>query len=261
VEISNYQIEEIVQERTRNLQQIVTQLVAELARRERVNKNLEKQMARLSGLDFIGQTAASIGHEIRNPMTTVRGFLQMLSTKLDCAQYQSYYSLMIEELDRANSIITEFLTLAKDSSNGLQRKNLNEVLQALEPLLKVRAVAKDSDFVLEQGDIPDIMLNEQEIRQLLLNLVNNGLEAMPDGGRLTVKTGWQAGQVVLAVADQGTGIPGEILGKLGTPFLTTKDEGTGLGLAVCYNIATNHDAVIDVDTGPGGTTFFVRFPA
>lgn len=114
---------------------------------------------------------------------------------------------------------------------------------------------------VELGEIPDLPLNEKEIRQLILNLVRNGLEAMNQGGYLLIKTFKSGEKVFLAVQDQGEGIDGDVLKKLGTPFFTTKDTGTGLGLAVCYNIAARHNASIEVETSPTGTTFYVQFKA
>lgn len=98
-------------------------------------------------------------------------------------------------------------------------------------------------------------------RQLILNLVRNGLEAMSPGGHLKINTSAENDEVVLAVRDYGKGINPDVLEKIGTPFYTTKESGTGLGLAVCYSIAARHDATINVETGPDGTTFFVRFKA
>ncbi|MDK2821651.1 MAG: two-component system, sporulation sensor kinase [Clostridia bacterium] len=105
----------------------------------------------------------------------------------------------------------------------------------------------------------DLLLDEKEIRQLILNLAHNGLEAMKFGGYLTIKTYMDGEEVVLAVQDEGKGIDSNIVNKLETPFLTTKETGTGLGLTVCYNIADNHNAVINFESDIYGTTFFVRF--
>jgi len=222
-------------------------------------KKLEKEMAGLDRLSLVGQMAAGIGHEIRNPMTTVRGFLQMLRGKQECSHYRDYYNLMIEELDRANSIITEFLSVAKNKPEGLKDNNLNSIIRALIPLIQSDAVNSSMDFVQDLGDIPNLPLNEKEIRQMLLNLVRNGLEAMDPGGMLTIKTYTEDEVVVLEVRDQGNGIEPHLLEKLGTPFITTKDNGTGLGLAVCYGIASRNNAAVKVNTGPWGTTFQVRF--
>lgn len=220
---------------------------------------VEKEMARLERLNLIGEMAASIGHEVRNPMTTVRGFLQMLGEKRDWGIYREYFNIMIEELDRANNIITEFLSLARNKPVDLKIISLNTILRSLSLLMAANGINSNVDVALELGDIPDVSLNEKEIRQLILNLVRNGLEAMNDGGKLTIKTYLENGEVVLAVQDQGQGIKADLLDKVGTPFFTTKEEGTGLGLAVCYGIADRHNATITMETGPSGTEFFVRF--
>jgi signal transduction histidine kinase len=203
--------------------------------------------------------AAGIGHEIRNPMTTVRGFLQILRSKKDCTQYKEYLNLMIEELDRANSIIMEYLSMAKNKPMELKTQNLNNILEALFPLIQADAMVSDKYIKFELATIPDLFLDEKETRQLILNLVRNGLEAMAPGGNLTIKTFTDGEEVVIAVQDQGKGIEPDVLEKIGTPFFTTKNQGTGLGLAICYSITARHNASIKVDTGSTGTTFSVRF--
>lgn len=220
---------------------------------------VEQEMARLERLNLVGEMAASIGHEVRNPMTTVRGFLQMLRGREEGVRYRDYYNLMIEELDRANSIITQFLTLARNKPVDLKAQNLNTVIRTLSPLITASAINSRIEVETELGDIPDMLFNEKEIRQLLLNLVRNGLEAMEPGGVLEIKTFTEGDEVVLSVKDQGKGIMPELLHRIGTPFFTTKDMGTGLGLAVCYSIATRHSASINLETSPAGTTFNVRF--
>lgn len=222
-------------------------------------KQFEKEIARLERLNLVGQIAAGIGHEIRNPMTTVRGFLQILGGKEKCIEYKKFFNLMIEELDRANLIITEFLSLAKHKALDIEVQNINVILKTLLPLMLADSMNIDKYVVVELGETPDFLMNEKEIRQLVLNLVRNGLEAMPPGGTLNIKTFTDGGEVVLSVQDQGKGIEPDVIEKIGTPFFTTKDNGTGLGLAVCYGIAARHNAIIKVETSPTGTTFFVRF--
>jgi PAS domain S-box len=222
-------------------------------------KQFEKEMARLSRLNLIGEMAAGIAHEVRNPMTTVRGFLQLLGNKKEYVQYKEYHELMIEELDRANSIITEFLSLAKDKVDYLEVRSLNSIIEIMYPLINAEARNCGKDVRIDFGNIPELLLNEKEIRQLLLNLIQNGLESMDTGGCLDIRTFVEDGEVVLMVKDQGNGIPHELLEKIGTPFFTTKANGTGLGLATCYSITKRHNARIDVETGAEGTTFYVRF--
>lgn len=223
-------------------------------------KQFEKVMHRLDRLNLVGQMAAGIGHEIRNPLTTVRGFLQLLSGKDNFLQYKEFFNLMIEELDRANTIITEFLSLAKDRAIELKMNNINNIIEAILPLISSDANANQVNINIDLAGVPDILLDEKEIRQLILNLVRNGFEAMDAGGELSISTYAENDEIILSVKDQGDGIAEDIIEKLGTPFFTTKDKGTGLGLAVCYSIAARHKAKIKVVTGKTGTTFLVRFP-
>ncbi|VBB07317.1 signal transduction histidine kinase 5tm receptor lyts transmembrane region [Lucifera butyrica] len=222
-------------------------------------KRLEEKLLRLDRLNMVGQMAASVAHEIRNPLTAVRGYLQMLNMKEERSVIKERYDLMIKELDRTNVIISEYLLLAKDKVPCRINCCLNTIVSALLPLLQATAVASNCSIKLSLNDIPDLFLDEKEIRQLLLNLVRNGLEAMPKGGELAIRTFFDKNQAVLAISDQGPGVPPQIIEKLGTPFLTTKCAGTGLGLPICYRIALRHNASIAIETSPEGTTFAVRF--
>ncbi len=222
-------------------------------------KKLELQMARLDRLNLVGQIAACIGHEIRNPMTSVRGFLQMLAGEEIYNQDKEHFELMIEELDRANSIITEFLSLARNKNIELKLNDLNSIVKGLFPIINAEALIQDKFAEINLEEIPKLLLDESEIRQLILNLARNALEAMSSEKGLMLKTLREGAEVILSVQDQGSGIDPNILGEIGTPFITTKEEGTGLGLPVCYSIAARHDATIEVESDAAGTTFFVRF--
>lgn len=222
-------------------------------------KQLQKDMARVDRLNLVGEMAAGIAHEIRNPITTVRGFLQLVQIQSNTAALEGNVELMIEELDRANNIITEYLSLAKIKPLNLTRKNLNNIILSLTPLLEADATLADKSLVLHLEEIPDALFDETQIRQMLLNLCRNGLEAMEAGGTLTIFTFKHNGDIVLKIKDQGKGIGPEIADKIGTPFVTNKEHGTGLGLAVCYSIAGRHNATITFESGDLGTTFCIRF--
>jgi len=223
------------------------------------HKRMSNQIARLDQLNLVGEIAASIGHEMRNPMTSVRGFLQMFMNDRSLTPYHEYFNLMIEELDRANQIISEFLSLAKNKTVNLEPSNLKLIIVALSPLIAVDAIKQDKHLVLDLKEIPDLLLDEKEIRQLIFNLVLNGLEAMTAGKTITIKTYAKGDDVFLEVADQGSGIKPEIMDKIDTPFFTTKENGTGLGLPVCHSIAMRHNATIDVKTSSKGTSFTICF--
>lgn len=221
---------------------------------------VEKEIAHLDRLNIVGEMAASIGHEVRNPMTTVRGYLQLFQRKKVFEPYYEQFSLMIEELDRANAIITEFLSLAKNKVFEIKRGNINDVIHTLLPLMQADALRMGHEVCIELGQIPDSDFSEKEIRQMLINLVRNALEAMVQNGLATIRTYADDECLYLEIQDTGIGIPDEIMNKLGTPFVTTKENGTGLGLPVCYRIAERHKAKIQVSTGLAGTKVTVVFP-
>lgn len=224
------------------------------------HRYMEKEIFRLDRLNLIGEMAASIGHEIRNPITAIRGFLQMLNEDDRYSEDQTYFEFMIEELDRANGIISEYLGIAKHKNITLVPKCLDEVIESIYPMLLADANYQEKNVILELGRPPMPLIDENEVRQLILNLTRNGLEAMEPGGILTITTQLEGDAVTLIVKDHGHGIPAEMMDKIGTPFITTKDNGTGLGLAVCYSIAARHNAPMTCDTCPQGTTFKIRFP-
>ncbi|MGE5454803.1 MAG: PAS domain S-box protein [Methylocystaceae bacterium] len=222
-------------------------------------KRIQKELARLDRLNLVGQMAASLGHEVRNPMTTVRGFLQIMQDQEGNLENQEYYKLMIEELDQGNKIISEYLALASDKKVDLCPCNLNSVLEQIYPLLRAEALLQEKWINYHLADISKLLLDEKEIRQLIINIANNGLDAMAPGGCLEISTTMEYGQVVLAVTDQGEGIDPSLVDRLGTPFLTTKKNGVGLGLAICYSIAQRHGASIDFASHDHGTTFRISF--
>jgi len=219
----------------------------------------EKKMARLDRLHLVGQMAVSIGHEVRNPMTTVRGYLQLFQNNEKYSEYKDRLDLMIEEIDRANAIITEFISLANYKAINLQRNNLNAVLNSILPLIQADALRTEQNVYFEPNDIPDVVFDKEEICQLVLNLVRNSLEATRFSGIIRIRTSLVNGQVVLSVYDTGHGISKDILDHLGTPFVTTKDTGIGLGLPICYSIAERNKATIHVKTSKTGTNFDICF--
>lgn len=234
-------------------------LRSEIEQEYREKARINDKLYRLDRLNLIGEMAASIGHEVRNPLTTVRGYLQFFEGKGGFKEYKDALRLMIEELDRANAIITEFLSLAKNKKVDLLPGDIKKVLLNIRPMMEVDAVSKGHQLEYDLQDTPDILMDESEIRQLVLNLVRNGLEAMDEPGCLVIRTRMSGGEVLLSVSDSGSGIPPAVMDKIGTPFFTTKDRGSGLGLAVTYRIVERHRASISFDSSPRGTTVTTGF--
>ena len=225
-------------------------------------KQTERELARMEVLNLVGQMAAGISHEVRNPLTTVRGYLQLFAAKASFSERERQtFSVMIEELDRANSIITEFLSVAKTNPGNLRVMDINDIILTLKPLLETAAIQGGHELCLLlncPGCLVEV--NEREIRQLLLNLVKNAIEAMETPGQVTIATESRKKNLILSVSDQGKGIPEEVLVNMGKPFFTTKSHGTGLGLSTCFAIARRHKGLIDIKSGPQGTTVSAIFP-
>lgn len=221
----------------------------------------EEDMMRLDRMSLAAQLATSISHEIRNPMTTIRGFLQLLCTKYTATTDAKYFKLMMEELDRANGIISEYLSLAKNRPRQMKPTDLVDVIQCVLPLIKADSLLTNKNIDTQFRAVPEIMADERALRQLLLNLVRNGLESMGENKTLTICVYPEHDYVVLQVMDEGAGIPEYVMQKLGTPFLTTKENGTGLGLSVCYRIIEEHNASVSVESSPEGTIFTICFPS
>ncbi|MDU2065798.1 MAG: ATP-binding protein [Sporomusaceae bacterium] len=224
-------------------------------------KQIEMELSRLRNLDLVGEMAATIAHEVRNPLTTVKGFLQYYSRNLPFKE-KSSYCLMIDELDRASSIISEYLSLAKNKASHLMPRNLATVVLELKYLMEAyaREQEKTITFSIDVLHTPNALADDREIKQLLTNLVQNALDAVPTSGKVKVSVLTEEKYVILGVEDNGPGIPTDVLAKLGTPFTTTKSNGTGLGLSVCYRIAARHKATIQVASSAAGTSFSIRFP-
>jgi len=222
-------------------------------------RQMELEMSRIERVNLINVTALGIGHEVRNPLATVRGFLQKLGEKEDCSPYKEYFELMIEEMDRANQILSEFLVIGTNKIPTLQLQNLNSIIKKMFPLIEADAAGQNKWVKFDLQAVPDIYLDDQEMRQVILNLVRNSLEAMNPGSSLYLKTYTEKESVVFEVEDEGSGIPQELMDKVGTPFFTTKEQGTGLGIMICKKIINRHKGKIDIYSSPAGTQVILRF--
>lgn len=224
-------------------------------------KQLHEVISWLEQINVVGKIASSVAHEVRNPLTVVRGHIQLMSWDESLQKHKEQLEIMQSEIDRAVEILTEFLHLTKPSTFKLERQNINDILKNLWQLLNAEAIVNMHDLEYHLSEIPDVLLDKKRFRQVVLNLVKNGLQAMERYGKISVKTYYQSGKVYFAVTDNGPGIPPAVLKELGRPFFTTKKTGTGLGLSACFNIIKQHNAKMEVDTGAGGTTFIIIFDA
>lgn len=223
-----------------------------------MRKKLEQMETVYDRMNMVGHMAATVAHEIRNPLTTVQGYLQFLMRKIAYKADRGKFELMLSELKRVDKIIGEYLSMSKQKVIAPKECSLNLIIENVLPLLELAVKGVQANIRLELTEVPQVLVDEDELRQLLLNMVRNGIEARPEG-ELIIGTTLEDGKVVLFIQDQGPGIPQEILAILGTPFNTTKDTGTGLGLPLCYRIAHRNHAEIKISTGRHGTRFSVYF--
>ncbi len=224
-------------------------------------ETLRMELNHVERLSLVGQMAAGITHEIRNPMAVVRGFLQLMREKSP-NDLDHYYRIVMEELDRANSIINDFLALAQNRIVTKELCSLHRIIEELTPLLWADANLRGQSIeIIMDERVPLLYLNAKEVKQLILNLARNGMEAMGDKGLLMLNTKLESEGVQLFVSDTGSGISAMQREKLFAPFYTTKMKGTGLGLPLCLSIMERHGGKITVHSEEGtGTTFIAVFP-
>jgi two-component system, sporulation sensor kinase B len=225
---------------------------------------IQKELQRAEKMNAIGQLAASVAHEIRNPMTVVKGFLQIFLRKDNMSEEEhSYIQLMIEEMNRAEVIINDYLSLAKpDLEHETEVINANEL--ALKVMDLMNSYAMLSKNIEMETVLPkDIIIkgNRNELKQVLINILKNGIEAMKDGGILKISVLEINGYGVFEICDTGIGMTEEELSRLGTAFYSLKEKGTGIGLMVCYQIIERMKGKIEVESHKGkGTTFKIYLP-
>jgi signal transduction histidine kinase len=211
-------------------------------------------------LALLGQMAAGIAHEIRNPLTSIKGFVQLFKTEQHRVEY---YDIVLSELDRINDIVGEFLVLAKPTAAVFAEKDVKELIKDVVTLINTQSILNNVQIFVEfECDLPRISCEENQLKQVFLNLLKNAIEAMPSGGNIDVKVKVkEEGKISIQIIDQGIGIPKERIPTLGEPFYTTKEKGTGLGLMTCYKIIENHHGELTIDSELNkGTTIEIILP-
>ncbi|CAH0156487.1 ATP-binding protein [Priestia megaterium] len=225
---------------------------------------MQKELQRAEKMNAIGQLAASVAHEIRNPMTVVKGFLQLFqdNTKLSNTEL-SYIHLMINEMDRAEAIIHDYLSLAKPDVHQHRFINCLECITSLVDLLSSYALLTNNILIeLDAKEEMYVRGSRNELNQVLLNIMKNGIEAMRAGGTLRVGLYKREGQVHIQIEDTGIGMTSEQVNRLGTAFYSLKEKGTGIGLMVSYQLVEQMNGRIEVESIPGkGSTFTLIFPS
>ncbi|RDU36008.1 sporulation kinase [Neobacillus piezotolerans] len=232
-------------------------------------ENLKKQMEmeekvhRAERYNVIGQLAASVAHEVRNPMTAVRGFLQLMKKDDNLTDSQRrYIDISIEELNHSQAILSEYLSLAKPANTDLGildlQYELHKIIELMKSYTNLQTISITSS--IEEGIF--IKADSSEIKQVFVNLIKNSIEAIGSKGEINVKA-WKKGtHIIVTIEDNGAGMSEEQIRYLGTPFYSTKDKGTGVGLSVSYKIIHSIKGTIKVESKLGqGTKFIIQLPA
>jgi two-component system CheB/CheR fusion protein len=224
-------------------------------------KLLQEELITSEKLTAIGQLASVVGHEIRNPLGVIKNSAYFLNMKLkDSADEKvvKHLKILEKEVNSANLIISDLLGFASKKTPTLDQTDLNETVKNA---LSYIAVPENIKVEIKLGEIPKMLLDKEQVQRVCQNLILNAVQAMPEGGKLTIQTTKQDDSAKLIVRDTGVGIPKENMPKLFTPLFSTKAKGIGLGLAICKQIVESHDGNITVESRVGeGSTFTVKLP-
>lgn len=229
-------------------------------------RSLEAQLHRSDRLAMIGQIAAGTAHEIRNPLTSIKGFIQLLQSALECKKLEreaGYLTIVKSEIDRINELVNEFLLLGKRKDTRYRPTSVAQTIHNILPIIMSEANLHSITVNYMVADnLPLVHADSELLKQVFLNICKNAIEAMDEHGVLTIVERLSDDQVIhIDIRDTGSGIPDYLIDKIFDPFFTTKENGTGLGLAVCQRIVHDMGGQITVSSDRHGTTFTISLPA
>ncbi|RLQ90619.1 ATP-binding protein [Falsibacillus albus] len=225
------------------------------------SRKSEELMITSEKMSVIGQLAAAVAHEIRNPLTSLKGFVQLLSQK-KTSDYQ-YLDIMMSEIERINLISSEMLILGKNQEVKFTKTDPMEVLNQVMVLMEAEANMQGVELVLNNHleEVVFIMADQNQLKQVFINIIKNSLEAVKIEGEVEINVERNSAEVTISIVDNGIGIEKARMSTLGEPFYSTKEKGTGLGLAVCFKIIERHQGNIHIESEKGaGTKVTVVLP-
>ncbi|QED49818.1 PAS domain-containing sensor histidine kinase [Cytobacillus dafuensis] len=224
------------------------------------SKKAQELMINSEKLTIAGQLAAGIAHEVRNPLTAIKGFFQMMEK--DVTENKLYFDVIGSEINRIEVILNELLLLAKPQEAKFEFKNIEVILNHVLTLLESQTNLNNIQIIKNiEPSIPLIKCDENQLKQVFINFLKNSIEAMPRGGMIHIDVLKQSPtSILIRIVDQGSGIPEHLLNRIGEPFFTTKEKGTGLGLMICKNIIEEHKGKIKIESSPSGTRIEIHFP-
>jgi len=218
-------------------------------------------MEETENLAVIGTMSTTIAHEIRNPLTALKGFTQIQKERNP--EDTMSYEIMLQEIERINGFVSELMLLGKPKPTNYEWCNIGEILLYVVQLMESYATQYKVKFNLQvDGNLPVINGDDKQLKQVLLNIIKNGIESMPGGGNIQILAYEKAGEnLCISVEDQGLGIENEKIEKIGKAFYTTKENGTGLGLMITYKIIEEHQGSIAIESSMGiGTKVEIYLP-
>ncbi|MFE8701484.1 ATP-binding protein [Cytobacillus sp. FJAT-54145] len=210
-------------------------------------------------LSVASQLAAGIHHEVRNPLTTIKGFLRLMEAELP---YSDYFKIIEDEVQRIEFVLSELLVLAKPHNVKLKHENLRLLLDDVKAMFNAQASSNNVqiEFIYDFDNVI-LKCDKNQIKQVFINFLKNAVEAMPDGGMVTVECQpYTDKKVKMLIKDTGTGMPQKILKKIGQPFFTTKESGTGLGVMLSKQIIKNHNGSFNYWSDSNGTIVEIILP-
>jgi PAS domain S-box-containing protein len=219
----------------------------------RERKRLEEELILSESLSALGRTAAHISHEIKNPLMLIGGFARQVLKNItgDPEKNKEKLQIIVDEIQHLEAFLEEVGGYAKISKPEKRLGDLNALVQETCHRLEASIQEKGMTLRLElDRDLPPVQFDPVHLRQVILNIAKNGIEAMPEGGTLTIVSGRQTGRVFVQVSDTGEGIPPEVMGKIFQPFYSTKSKGSGLGLAISKKIIEGHRGEITIESEP-----------
>ncbi|PTM56863.1 diguanylate cyclase (GGDEF)-like protein [Desmospora activa DSM 45169] len=226
----------------------------------RIRHQEEERRRHLEKLSAVGQLAAGLAHEIRNPLTSIRGFIQI--SAMESPEVKKWESIMLPEIDRINDLLKQFLHLSESRPARYTLFNVDRLIDDVFQLLQPKAILMGHELKSYAPTSPVIIeADAEQLKQVLINLVQNGLESLQDKGMVSVRWKEVRDRISIRIQDNGSGIPPEYMSRIFDPFFTTKGDGTGMGLSICHRIISEHGGQVHVTSQPGrGTTFNIHLP-
>ncbi|PKR84748.1 ATP-binding protein [Heyndrickxia camelliae] len=223
-------------------------------------KVAESILIKREKLSVVGELAAGIAHEIRNPLTSIKGLTQLMWESGNITE--DYAKVMVSEIDRINQIAGGLLALSKPQSAEMDTVLLNEILQYVVNIMEPESLLKDIQINMNMEEsVCKIQGNRNGLIQVFINLLKNAMDAMPNGGQINITSRRVLNKIHIIVSDQGVGIPSERLEKIGEPFFTLKEKGMGLGLTISYKIIQDHKGTFEFSSQEGcGTDVVIKLP-